>query len=102
MCSGPFREGGITLGEYLVVFPFGWDFLFTFSLKGEDLIMALENSVSLADQTNLPLSAGVGRFLSVRKAFTSFCAMCGLFAVVVRCVLLLDRCPCCNLARWQA
>ncbi|ELR14073.1 protein kinase domain containing protein [Acanthamoeba castellanii str. Neff] len=62
---GPFREGSITLGEYLVVFPFGWDFLFTFSLKGEDLIVALDNSVSLADQTNLPLSAGVGRFLSV-------------------------------------
>jgi hypothetical protein len=86
LCSGPFREGGITLGEYLVVFPFGWDFLFTFSLKGEDLIMALENSVSLADQTNLPLSAGVGRFLSVRKAFTSFCAcvpcvLCHVWAI---------------------
>jgi hypothetical protein len=63
--SGPFNEGDITLGEYLVVFPFGWDFLFTLTLKGEDLITALENSVSLADQTHLPLSAGVGRFLSV-------------------------------------
>ncbi len=89
-----------------MVFPFGWDFLFTFNLKGEDLIMALENSVSLADQTNLPLTAGVGRFLSVRKAFTSFCACVPcvvLWAICCcACVLLLDRCPCCNLARWQA
>jgi 5'-nucleotidase len=103
---GPFREGSITLGEYLVVFPFGWDFLFTFSLKGEDLIMALENSVSLADQTNLPLSAGVGRFLSVRN-FTSFCVcvpcvLCHVWAICCCACVLLDRCLCCNLARWQA
>lgn len=92
MCSGPFREGSITLGEYLVVFPFGWDFLFTFSLKGEDLIVALDNSVSLADQTNLPLSAGVGRFLSVRT-FTSFCVCPACCVPCVGYLLLCVRAP---------
>jgi 5'-nucleotidase / UDP-sugar diphosphatase len=51
--------GEITVGGILDVLPFGNTYT-TFELSGEDLIAALENSVSRTDQTE-----GTGRFLQV-------------------------------------
>jgi len=61
---GPFPRGAISLGEEVTNFPYvGQNQLWTFYLSGKYLLQALEQSVSLADQTWLPVSAGTGRFL---------------------------------------
>ena len=51
------KEGNVTLGDVLTVLPFG-NLISTFSLKGEDLLAALENGVS-------QMQDGGGRFLQV-------------------------------------
>lgn len=63
---GPFPKGVITLGEEVTNLPYvGQNQVWTFSLSGKYMLQALEQSVSLADQTWLPISAGTGRFLQV-------------------------------------
>jgi len=53
--------GDVTVGQVLEVLPFG-NTVATFGLKGSDLLAALENGVSRADN---PENEGTGRFLQV-------------------------------------
>jgi 5'-nucleotidase len=63
---GGFGAGDITLGQQLTDFPFvGQNQLWTFALRGRHLLLALEQAVSLAEKTWLPVSEGVGRFMQV-------------------------------------
>ena len=54
-------KGPVTVGQVLEVLPFG-NTIATFEIKGADLLAALENGVSRADN---PENEGTGRFLQV-------------------------------------
>ncbi len=58
-------EGNITVEDYTRAFPYPADVITTFGLRGEHLLLALEHSVSLANETTYDISQGVGRFLQV-------------------------------------
>ncbi len=51
--------------DYTRAFPYPADVITTFGLRGEHLLLALEHSVSLANETTYDISQGVGRFLQV-------------------------------------
>lgn len=64
--SGGIGAGNITLGDYLVDFPFvGQNQLWTFYVTGGTLLQVLEHSVALATTGLPPSEADTGRFLQV-------------------------------------
>jgi 2',3'-cyclic-nucleotide 2'-phosphodiesterase (5'-nucleotidase family) len=63
---GAIEAGNITLAQFTRSFPFPADLIVTMKLKGKHLLSMLEHSVSLANDTSLEISQGIGRFLQVR------------------------------------
>jgi len=58
-------QGTITLGDFVLGLPFGSNLRSTFSIQGQYLVEALEWGVQKANDTNLTVADGIGRFLQV-------------------------------------
>ena len=64
--AGGLAAGNVTLGQVVGSFPYvGQNELWTFDLRGDLVLTMLEQSVSMATETWVPVSAGTGRFLQV-------------------------------------